>query len=263
MMLQTLDAGGSCRQMGAVDDISRYSVLGLALVTCFAVKASAQSFDVKGLHVEKGAIEIASDNAIFSGGLNKSAHEQVVHYGLRSWWRLSGAVEWENPVGQDVRASHVALESIFVLRPLKQANDVGLGFFSSIEGSVHRSSTNAFVFGPIIAAKLDKLTVTLNPFLEQTFGRNREEGIALAYAWQAKYEILGGVSVGVEGYGLVENLVDTPRLGDQVHRIGPVLFREFELSNGVKIEPSIGVLFGLTPATPDLTFRANIDFHFH
>ena len=240
-------------------------MLGLALVTSgVAIEASAQSFDVKGLHVEQGAIEIASDNAIFSGGAaNRSAHEQVVHYGLRAWWRLSGAVEWENPVGQDVRASHVALENLFVLRPLKQSNDLGLGFFAALEASIHNRSTNGFVFGPIVAAKWNKLTVTLNPFFEQTFGRNREEGIAFTYGWQAKYELREGLSVGVEGYGLVENLADAPRLGDQEHRIGPVLFREIELSKDVKIEPSIGVLFGLTPATPDVTFRVNIDFHFH
>lgn len=228
-----------------------------------ASEALAQTFEVKGLHVEKGALEIASDNAIFAGGgVNRSAHEQVVHYGLRSWWRLSGALEWENPIGHDLRASHVAVENLFVLRPVR-SDDLGLGFFSAFETSVHHRSTNAFVFGPIIAAKWDKLTLTLNPFFEQTFGRNREEGIALTYAWQAKYEVREGISLGVEGYGLVENLGNAPPANDQEHRIGPVLFREFELSKGVKIEPSVGVLFGLTPATPDVTFRLNVDFHFH
>ena len=119
------------------------ALIGLVLVArAFAGEAVAQSFDVKGLHVEKGAVEIASDNAIFFGGVaNRSAHEQVVHYGLRSWWRLSGAVEWENPVGQDVRASHVAVENVFILRQM-QNNDVGLGFFSAFEASIHHRSTN-------------------------------------------------------------------------------------------------------------------------
>jgi hypothetical protein len=241
------------------------AVLGLSLLTCgIAVGASAQSFDVKGLHVEKGAIEIGSDNAIFFGGLaSRSAHEQIVHYGLRSWWRLSGAVEWENPVGQDIYASHVALENIFVLRPLKQSNDLGVGFFAALEGSIHNRSTNAFVFGPIIAAKWDKVTWTLNPFFEQTFGRNREEGLALTYGWQAKYEFREGLSVGVEGYGLVENMGNPPRFDDQAHRVGPVLYREIELSKDIKIEPSVGVLFGLTSATPNVTLRLNVDLHFH
>ena len=99
----------------------RLAVLALVLVTSgFAGEAAAQSFDVKGLHVEKGAVEIASDNAIFHGGSeNRSAHEQIVHYGLRSWWRLSGAVEWENPVGQDVRASHVMRPPASVARSVQ------------------------------------------------------------------------------------------------------------------------------------------------
>ena len=62
--------------------------------------------------------------------------------------------------------SHVAVETLFVLRPV-QNNDMGLGFFAAFETSVHRRSAN---FGPIISVKWDRLTLTLNPFLEQTFG---------------------------------------------------------------------------------------------
>ncbi len=237
-----------------------------ALLAAFSFVPTAlpQTFDVKGLHVEKGATEFASDNAFFSGGTSRSAHEQILHYGLREWWRLTGAVEWDNPVGQGAHATHVAVENIFVLRPMKLGTDLGLGLFAALEGSLHRSSsTNAVVFGPIIAARWGRLTTTLNPFFEQTFGRNREEGIAFTYGLQTKYEVGRGFSIGVEGYGLVENLGDTPRLADQAHRVGPVLFQEISLPEGVKMEPSFGILFGLTPATPDVTFRLNVDFHFH
>ena len=224
--------------------------------------ARTQTFDVKGLHVEKGATEVASDNAFFSGGRSRSAHEQIVHYGLRDWWRLTAAVEWDNPIGGDIQATHAAVESIFVLRPMTDGS-LGLGLFAALEGSLHRSSTNAFVIGPIVAARWGRLTTTINPFFEETFGRNREEGIALTYGLQTKYEVGGGFSIGAEGYGLVENLGDTPRLADQQHRVGPVLFQEVSLREGAKMEPSFGILFGLTPATPDVTFRLNVDFHFH
>ena len=104
---------------------------------------------------------------------------------------------------------------------------------------------------------LVQIIVALNPFLEQTFGHNRVEGIALSYGWQAKYEVRDGLAVGIEGYGLVENLGNSPALADQEHRIGPVLFMEIELG-GLKLTPDVGLLFGLTPATPDLTIKFNV-----
>ena len=219
---------------------------------------------MKTLHVEKGAIELGFDNAIFSGRAeNRSAHEQVIHFGLRDWWRLSGAIEWENPTYGDIHASHLAVENVFVLRPMTQRYNMGLGLFAAVEASVHRDSTNAVVFGPIIASRWDKLSVTLNPFFEKTFGRNPEEGIALTYRWQSRYELRERFAVGVEGYGLVENIGNSPRLADQEHRFGPVLYKQFDLDRATKVEPSIGVLFGLTSATPDVTLKFNIDVHFH
>jgi hypothetical protein len=42
-----------------------------------------------------------------------------------------------------------------------------------------------------------------------------------------------------------------------------VLFTEVEVAKAFKIEPSVGVLFGLTSATSDVTLRFNVDIHLH
>lgn len=241
-------------------------VLGMAACVV-ASEATCQSFEIKSLHIEKGGIDIDLDNAVFSGRAgnagNRGGHEQKFNYGVTDWWRLAAAVDWENPVGGDLRATHLGIENIFLLRPMKQKHDIGLGLFVALEASIHDESTNALVFGPIVTVKWGKLMWTLNPFLEQTFGRNREEGVAFEYAWQAKYELRDGVEVGVEGYGLVENLGDPPRLAQQQHRIGPVLYTEFEVAKNFKVAPSVGALFGLTSATADVALRFNVDIHLH
>jgi hypothetical protein len=244
------------------------ATLVLALAACgVASEAVCQSFEIKDLHIEKGGTDIDLDNAVFSGRAgnagNRSGHEQKVNYGVTDWWRLTAAVDWENPVGGDLRATHLGIENIFLLRAMKQKHDIGLGLFVALEASIHDEHTNAFVFGPIVTVKWDKLMWTFNPFLEQTFGRNREDGIALDYAWQAKYELHEGLAVGVEGYGLVENLGDPPRLAEQQHRVGPVLYGEVEVAKNFKIAPSIGVLFGLTSATADVALKLNVDIHLH
>ena len=51
---------------------------------------------------------------------------------------------------------------------------------------------------------------------------------------------------------------DAPSLSDQEHRIGPVLFAEIAVGDLKKLTPDFGLLFGLTPATPDLTIKFNV-----
>ena len=222
--------------------------------------AIAQTLDVKNLDITQGSLEIGLDNSIMSGPLpsqNRSAHDQSIDWGVREWWRLSAVMKLENPTVDNFRASRVAVENIFVLRPLKQSNDIGLGLFAAVEASINDATTNAFVFGPIVATKWDRLSFALNPFLEQTFGRNREQGLHFTYGWQAKYDIREGLAVGIEGYGHVGDMSNSPPLSDQEHRIGPVLFTEIALGD-LKLTPDVGVLFGLTRATPDVTIKFNV-----
>jgi hypothetical protein len=228
-----------------------------------AAEASAQTFDVKNLDVTQDSLEIGFDNSIMSRlptSQHRGAHDQSIDYGVREWWRLSAVMKLESPaVHGALQASRVAVENLFVLKPMSaaQAQDVGIGFFAAVEASVHEDTTNALVFGPIVTAKWGALTLAFNPFLEQTFGRNRAHGIALSYGWQAKYDVRQGLAIGIEGFGLIDNLADAAGLADQEHRIGPVVYTEISLW-GLKLTPDIGVLFGLTRPTPDLTFKINV-----
>ena len=243
------------------------SALSLAAGLLIGGPARAQTFDVKPVEVTKGALDLGLDNTFHRGvphdrgaDINRSAHDQSLDYGLFAWWRISAVLKLENVEEDHFKASRVALENLFVLKPIddKRRLDVGLGWFTAVGASIHHDTTNALVFGPIVAMKLDKLVVTANPFLERTFGRNHIEGIALNYGWNAKYEIREGFAIGIEGYGLVENLGSPPPWRDQEHRIGPAIFTELTLGNGLKIAPDLGLLFGLTHATPDVALKLNI-----
>jgi hypothetical protein len=232
-----------------------------------ATGAHAQTFDVKQLDVTQGSLELGLDNTWHrglprdrGGDFNRSAHDQSLDYGFRDWWRLSAVLKIENPEEANLRIAKTAVENIFVLKGLdeKRPFDVGLGWFASVEASVHPDATNSLIFGPIASAKADALTVTVNPFLEKTFRRNHVEGIALNYGWNAKYEIREGFAIGVEGFGVVENLGNAPRWSDQDHRIGPAIFTEFAVTKDLKIAPDLGLLFGMTQATPDVALKLNV-----
>jgi len=243
---------------------ARLSALAAALATLSPADAVSQTFDVKLLDVKQGSVELGFDNTLHAGlpgsSANRSAHDQSIDYGLFDWWRLSGVLKVENPSDTDIRLGRVAVENLFVLKPVSKTRDadIGIGWFTAVEASADTATTNSVIFGPIVTFKLGALSFTGNPFLDQTFGRNRLEGIALSYGWQAKYELRGGLAIGVEGFGVVENLGNSLPWSEQEHRIGPAIFAEIELWPGVTITPDVGLLFGLTPATPDLTLKLNV-----
>ncbi|HRD75234.1 MAG TPA: hypothetical protein PK264_04755 [Hyphomicrobiaceae bacterium] len=243
------------------------SAAGALLASTIANGAAAQTFDVKPVEVTKGALDFGIDNTFHRGvphdrgsDINRSAHDIGLDYGLLAWWRISGVIKLENVEEDELRASRVAFENLFVLRPVddRKPFDIGLGWFTAVEASIHPDTTNALVFGPIVAIKSDKIVFTANPFFEQTFGRNSVDGIAFTYGWNAKYEIREGFALGIEGYGLIENIGNPPPWSEQEHRIGPAIFTEFKLGNGLTIAPDIGLLFGMTHATPDVALKLNI-----
>jgi len=234
----------------------------LQVLLLSASPAWAQTFDVKQLDVTQGALELGLDNTL-QGGVtrredNRSAHDQSLDYGVTNWWRLSGVIKLENPLEQDFRIARTSVENIWVLRAPPKDGGLGFGWFTSIEASTDRATTNSSLFGPIITLEVDKVSVTANPFFEKTFGRNREEGIALNYGWNAKYKLNDQLSIGAEGFGLIENLGDFPAASEQQHRLGPALFATIKLAEDLSITPDIGLFFGLTEATPRLTLKFNV-----
>lgn len=241
--------------------------LAAAALSLLPAASQAQTFDVKQLEIKKGEVELGLDNTFHShvphargSDINRTVNEVGLDYGALAWWKVSGVFKFEKPEQDEYRFSKVALESLFIIKDIddKAARDFGIGWFASIEGSVHRDTTNAVQLGPIVTFKADKLSFTANPFFERTFGRNHIEGTALVYGWQAKYDLREGFAVGIEGFGVVENLGNSPAWEDQEHRVGPVLYKEVELAKGVTIAPDVGVLFGLTRATPDVAVKLNV-----
>lgn len=233
-------------------------------------RASAQTFDVKLPEVKQGSLEFGLDNSVQislprGANLNRSVHDQSLDYGLRDWWRLSGVLKLENPSESDFRVARTAVENLFVLKAVddRRPTDIGIGWFTSVEASIHQDMANTFIFGPIVTLAAQKLSFTVNPFLERNFGRNSVEGIALTYGWQAKYEVRDGFAVGVEGFGVIETLGDPPPWSEQDHHVGPVLYTEIALGPNFKVTPDIGVLFGLTPATPSIAFKLNVGIPLH
>ena len=243
--------------------------------------AKADMFDVKGVEITKGESEITFAVAPQSGFPVNSdfvrLHGEVGYgYGLTSWLKVGGKLGIELGASGTDDVSYGGIETQIMLLDPSTAR-IGLGWFTGLDVGFVRDFGQILTFGPLVSLEVTKqLTVTINP-LFQKFWDPTTPGLDLNYAWQVKNQINDSVAIGVEGYGTVPDISNAPSIEFQEHRVGPVLYLSGDIggrSDGMKlgvggdakageakagaIELQLGVLFGMTDATPDTTGRAKL-----
>jgi hypothetical protein len=151
--------------------------------------------------------------------------------------------------------SLATIENTFELLNAKRGG-IGLAWLTSFTGAIDAGETNAVVFGPIVRIGNGPLSLILNPFLEKTFGANREDGLAFTYGWQLKQEVAKGWWIGVEGFGRMPVFAGAG--GAQDHRMGPVVTHEIEIGGKRTFTVEAGVQFGLNDTTPDTAAKLQL-----
>lgn len=228
-------------------------------------------------------------------GAVRAAHEIALYVGLTDSWMVKAALGTTREDGDDYIASSLAVENVFRFMPSARG-PLDLAWFTALTAGLASGTPNAVEFGPIVSFEQGSLMLVLNPFLEKTFGENRKDGFAFAYAVRATYSLAEGVHIGVEAFGEIENLGNAPPVAGQSHRVGPVLYlgqlhgsgghgllsksdesgyfeahRQGHASHGQVSTPNstsgewhteVGVLFGLTQSTPDVALKLNVGTHF-
>ncbi len=166
----------------------------------------------------------------------------------------------EQRKGRDLKADALEFENTFQVLPT-DAYFVNAGLLATFEMSL-RDDVQTFEFGPLVQLPLGRLTNTANAIFERSFGDDRETPtVGFEYAWQSVVDIAGGFGAGFEAFGEIEKIAnDAPSADDQEHRIGPVALFEAELGDWGEIGIEVGFLFGLTNATPDNTFKFNLEY---
>jgi hypothetical protein len=229
-----------------------------------AATAGAQTFDVKSPEVKKGETEVSTNHSL-QGGFPDNADpvrhswELAADYGFSDRFKAGIKANFDTPVGEHMRLSTAGVETQIYFGKLAPA--ITWGWFTEVDAAVHRSETNTVVFGPLIQFGDDKRSLTFNTLFERTFGRNRDEGIAFTYAVGLKARLREGVSLGVEGHGTIPDIGHALGIDRQEHRVGPVLYLEQDVGpkrpgkEAPKLSWELGVLAGLTEATPDVTAK--------
>jgi hypothetical protein len=256
--------------------------LAFSLVVLAAISpAHADMFDVKGVEIKKGETELAFALAPQWGHNTNSDHvrlhgEATLGYAFTSWFKAGGKLGFELGEAGVGDATYGGIETQFLILDPEKAR-LGLGWFTGFDTAFSGDLGQVLTFGPIASIEITKgLSATVNPLLQKQWDPT-EPGLTLNYAWQVKQEINTSIAVGIEGYGAIPNMGDPPSIDFQQHRLGPVIYLSGDLdpSKGTRmklgapggasdsgkgggIELQLGILFGLTEATPDTTGRAKL-----
>jgi hypothetical protein len=269
--------------------VARYPVLAaaMALVGWAALLMSTQAraqFYVTSPDVEQGETELEEHGAIYAGPTKEEdlhqSHELVFRDGLTGRAQLIVEGSFEQPLGESLQATEFEIGGQYQL--VKPQGD-GFAFAFQALYEAARDAPDGILFGPLVSFRKGRNSTTLNTFFVGQVGNHPEiDGLEFEYNWQLKHEINNRFAFGVEAFGDIEDLANPGSFNDQFHRTGPVVYLNFgkqakgsdndEHNNGgpehdkeseaPKFEIAAGVLFGLTEATSNVTFKVDAELEF-
>jgi hypothetical protein len=253
----------------------------VALLT--PIPAWAQ-FYVRQPDVEKGESEVEEHGAVYAGPGEdedlRQSHEVEFKRGLTDRVQLIVEGFFEQPVGDSLRATEFEIGGQYQL--IKPEGD-GFAFaFRTLYEAV-RDAPDEVLFGPLARFQKGPNSTTLNTFFIGQVGDDPTiDGLEFQYNWQLKHELTQRVAFGVEAFGEIEDLANPGSFNDQLHRAGPVIYLNFgeqaegletdkreseeagheQEAEALKLKMAAGVLFGLSDATSDVTFKVDAELEF-
>ncbi|XSG83334.1 MAG: hypothetical protein ACPW61_06025 [Methyloligella sp. ZOD6] len=238
-------------------------------------------FEIPQVNAEAGTIEAEYRGATHDGILLaepgeernlEQSHELEFQLAPSDWWMYRITPGLSQPQGGDLDYNDFVLETQFVL--LRRPPE-GLGIAFMLGYTLHfgnlKDEPDEFEYGPIVEYATGPWLLTLNPLLTQESGENSEGLHGFEYAAQLQYRFAKHWAIAALAFGEIEDLTDSGPFDDQIHRAGPTLylllgeeeFDDFALEESEGRPESawkigLGALFGLTPATTDLSLKAMV-----
>jgi hypothetical protein len=246
------------------------------------IRASAQ-FYVRQPDVEKGVSEVEEHGAAYVGpGDNedlRQSHEVEFKRGLTDRAPLIVEGFFEQPIGESLQFKEFEIGGQYEL--IKPSGD-GFAFaFRTTYGAV-KDAPDEILFGALGRYAVGRNSMTLNTFFVGQVGDDPTiDSLEFKYNWQFKHELSHRVAFGVEAFGQIEDLAHAGSFNDQLHRVGPVIYLNFgeeegsasdireseeseheQKSEAPELKMAAGILFGLSDATSDVTFKLDAELEF-
>jgi hypothetical protein len=193
---------------------------------------------------------------------NQQVYNLALGYGVTNWWLTELEGEWEKPPKADTELSEMAWENTFQLTEPGEYR-LNLGVFAEYAWPQHSAERPNVKVGPILQLQYETALHTVNLFFERQVGPGAETAVEFTYAWQSRFRVTQSLDAGFEIFGAPGEAGKPLPLSEQELRAGPVLYGTFKPSAGTRFRYQVGYLVGQTKATPDGTWKANIELEFY
>jgi hypothetical protein len=239
-------------------------LLAGAIVAGLALPSAAATLKVYEPYVEKGAFELEMkgvyESNIDGGRDDAQTYKLSAGYGLTDFWVTEGYVELAKQGPESLKVEAFEWENIFQLTPQgKYWADIG--FLAELEFPRHGDDPEEFAFGPLITKDIGNTTHSANIIFEKQFGSNAADGVALVYAWESRWRLNQYFQPGFDAFGELGEIGHFAPGREQEHRIGPMFTGRVDVGKrGGYIKYTLGVLVGLTHASPDMTLNWRIEY---
>ncbi len=213
-------------------------------------------------YVVKGQSEIELRAATFrdSSLVLDDLNGQVlsVAHSFTGWWKTELYLgEYLQLPRQPSNLMAYELENTFQLAPSgKYWADPG--FLLSYEFTTHNGGPNALEFGPLFEKRSGRFVQRLNLIWEKEIGTGAQRNYEFRSAYSLSYQIRPWLQPGLEAYF---HPSDTSP-GTSVYQLGPVIYGEYAYGAGNELEYSAGVVFGMNPSAPDMTYMLRLEYEF-
>lgn len=242
------------------------ALLGLALAA--AVHPAYADFKVLLPDAEFGetAIEIVGDagfDPVPRRGGEQSFVEEVER-GVTPFWRTEVELEADRDPGpgQPTNFTQFTWENVFQFtQPGEYFMDAG--FFAEYGQTILPDTPNETTFGPIFRKEMFHTIDTADLFFTKDIGNTASGRLTFSYRWETRIALGTTIEPGLQAYGQPGAFGHFARLGQQDHRLGPMLFGIIRALGPGTLKWNGGILFGLTPMAPRETIRWQAEYELH
>ncbi len=214
-------------------------------------------------HVEAGEREIDFKFGRQNGGNSPSqtASSLGFGYGASENWFTEVYVKYQKQGNDGLKYDAIEWENKFQLtEPGEYPVDVGL--IVEIERPQDRSEGYELKVGPLFQVDQGLLQWNGNVLFERHFDSAGPEQTEMAYQWQVKYRAQPAFEYGLQGFGDIGEWNHWADRREQSHRAGPAIFGKLPLAARQALRYNAALLFGLSDAAADRTFRLQMEYEF-
>jgi len=231
----------------------------------------------------------------------RQVHEVEIEIGVTDWLQFQAGIEYEQERNEEgtgfnsLKLSEVEFAALLELVPVPSHGFGATLFLGYEESLVEGEDATAYVIGPLVKAQSGPLSATGNFYFDRVVDvveTEFEDGMTVRtmtpdhwnfnYAGQLRYMAGGWFGFGAEAFGELSDIGGevarlVPGGEPEIHRVGPTLYlalgggddddegeggEEIAEFEGPSLEATLGLLFGLTDDTSDLTVKCDAEIEF-